>query len=148
MKRALAIAVLGASCAVGPPQPVALDTKSEACSWCRMSVSDARTAGQLVTPSEDPKFFDDIGCLAHYVAGSRDRLKGAVAYVADHRTKEWVRAGAAVYTSVSSFETPMASHLLAHADAGSRDADPDARGGTPRTLADVFGPGGPPGGEP
>ncbi|MFI5183471.1 MAG: nitrous oxide reductase accessory protein NosL [Vicinamibacteria bacterium] len=149
MKRTLAAVTLGivaATCSSSPLAPAALDTRNEACSWCRMAISDARTAGQLVAPSEEPKFFDDIGCLGHYVAGSKTLAKGAVAYVADHRTKAWVRAVMATYTRAASLETPMASHLMAHADAASRDADPDARGGTPLTLADVFGRDGVPGG--
>lgn len=147
MKRALILAaLLAVACASGPPGPAALDTKNETCSWCRMAVSDVRSAGQLVAPSEEPHFFDDIGCLGRYVAASKSLPKGVVAYVADHRTKTWARATAAIYTSVASAETPMGSHLMAHADAASRDADPDAKGGTPRTVAEVFGPGGAPGG--
>lgn len=146
MRRALGLTILSAACASGPPGPAVLDTKNEICSWCRMTISDARSAGQLVAPSEEPKFFDDIGCLARYVAGAGAPSKGAVAYVADHRTRAWVRAGRAIYTRAASLETPMGSHLMAHVDAASRDADPDAKGGTPRTLADVFGPDGPPGG--
>jgi copper chaperone NosL len=111
-----------------------------------MAISEARFAGQIVAPSEEPRFFDDIGCLGHYVAGSKTLPPGAVAYVADHRTKAWVRADGALYTVVASLATPMGSHLIAHADAASRDADPDAKGGSPRTPAEVFGPGGPPGG--
>jgi copper chaperone NosL len=110
-----------------------------------MAISETRFAGQIVAPSEEPRFFDDVGCLGRYVAESKSLPGGAVAYVADHRTKAWVRAGAAVYTHVASLATPMDSHLVAHADAASRDADPDARNGTPRTPLEVFGPGGPPG---
>jgi len=145
MKRALLLTIVLAACASGPPAPAALDTKNESCAWCRMAISEARFAGQIVAPSEEAQFFDDIGCLAHFVAGLKTRTPGAVAYVADHRTRTWVRAGAAVYTEVTSLSTPMGSHLIAHADAASRDADPDAKGGRPRTAAEVFGPGGPPG---
>jgi copper chaperone NosL len=147
MKRALVLAaLLAAACASGPPAPAGLDTKNDTCAWCRMAVSEARFAAQLVAPSEEPRFFDDIGCLAQHLAAQKALPAGAVAYVADHRTRAWVRAGAAVYTNVAALSTPMGSHLLAHADAASRDADADATGGTPRTLAEVFGPGGPPGG--
>jgi len=111
-----------------------------------MAVSDARFAGQIVAPSEEPRFFDDIGCLGHYVQGAPELPKGGVAYVADHRTKSWVRADTAVFTLAPSLATPMDSHLMAHADVASREADPAARGGSPRTAADVFGPKGPPGG--
>ena len=148
MKRALALTFLLAACASGAPAPATLDTKNESCAWCRMAVSDARFAGQIVAPSQEPRFFDDVGCLAHFIAAAKARPSGTVAYVADHRTRTWVRAEAALYTEVASLATPMGSHLIAHAGVASRDADPDAKGGTPRTPAEVFGPGGPPGGAP
>jgi copper chaperone NosL len=111
-----------------------------------MAASDARFAAQLVAPSEEPRFFDDIGCLGGWLAREKTVPTGAVAYVADHRTRAWVRADRAVYTKAEAVETPMGSHLIAHADATSRDADPDARGGRTMSAADVFGPSGPPGG--
>jgi copper chaperone NosL len=110
-----------------------------------MVVSDARFAAQLVAPSEEPRFFDDIGCLHDHLGTPEGKPTGAVAYVADHRTRAWVPAGRAVYTRVPGLATPMGSHLVAHADPASRDADPDARGGTPVTATEVFGPAGPPG---
>jgi len=139
MKRLLAVVALLASCSSGPPAPARLDTRNDACAWCRMAVSDARFAAQMVAPSEEPRFFDDIGCLAHYAAATKPLPRGAVLYVADHRTKAWIRADAAVFTAVASLATPMDSHLIAHADAASRDADPGAKGGTPRTAAELFG---------
>ena len=52
---------------------------------------------------------------------------------------------AALYTEVPTLQTPMASHLVAHADAASRDADPAAAGGRTVAAAAIFGPGGAPG---
>ena len=111
-----------------------------------MAVSDARFASQLVAPGEIPRFFDDLGCLGAYLKGG-SVPRGALVYVADHRTKAWLRAEAAVYTRVPGLATPMSSHLIAHADEASRDADPDARGGSPARIDEVFGPKGPPRGE-
>ena len=143
----LAGVALLAGCASGPPQPAPLDTHDEQCAHCRMAVSDARFAAQLVAPREEPKFFDDVGCLAAYLRAQPGSLpQGSLAFVADHRTKAWVPAGAAVYTRVDGLATPMGSHLVAHADAASRDADPDARGGAAESIADVFGPAGAPDG--
>ena len=110
-----------------------------------MAVSEARFAGQIVAPGELPRFFDDIGCLAGFVKAGRAPA-GAVAFVADHRTREWVRADRALYTRVTSVETPMGSHLVAHADRSSREQDEAARAGVRVTLAEVFGPDGPPSG--
>jgi copper chaperone NosL len=110
-----------------------------------MAVSSAVFASQLVAPGELPRFFDDLGCLAaHLKAGKAPA--GAVAFVADHRTKAWVRADRAVYTRVPGLETPMGSHLIAHVDVASRDQDQDTRAGTPVSAAELFGPVGLPAG--
>jgi copper chaperone NosL len=113
-----------------------------------MAVSDPRFAGQLVAPGEEPRFFDDLGCLGGFLKAQRSLPAASMAYVADHRTKAWLRADRAVYARAAAFETPMGSHLMAHADAASRDADPDAKGAVPVTMAEVFGANGPPRGEP
>ncbi len=139
-----ALALLSAGCARGPVPPASPDTRNDSCSWCRMVVSDLRFAAQLVAPGEEPRFFDDVGCLATFLKAGGAPVKGQIAYVADHRTKEWVRASRAVYTKVAGLQTPMSSFLVAHADAASRDADPDTRNGTAMTVAQVFGPNGVP----
>jgi len=143
---ALFMALLTAACASGPPEPATLDTRSEACASCRMAVSTPAFASQVVAPGELPRFFDDLGCLSEFVRKGLAPA-GAVVYVTDHRTRAWVRADAAVYTRVPGIETPMGSHVIAHADAASRDADADARSGSPVPAAELFGPAGPPTGD-
>jgi len=133
------------ACGGGEPQPSPLDTRNDQCASCRMAVSSAAFASQLVAPGELPLFFDDIGCLADYLKAGKTP-KGATAFVADHRTKAWVRADRAVYTKVPGLETPMGSHVIAHADTASRDQDRDARAGTPLTATELFGASGPPAG--
>jgi copper chaperone NosL len=144
-RAAMLVAMAAASCSGMPPHPESLDTRNEICAFCRMAISDARLASQIVAPSEEPKFFDDIGCLRDHLR-EHHAASGAVAYVADHRTKAWVSAAQAVFTRVPGLETPMASHLLAHADAVSRDRDPDVKGGESVALTDLFGADGPPSG--
>ncbi len=143
--QATALAVVLAACARGVPGPAELDTRHDACGFCRMAVSDPRSAAQLVAPGEEPRFFDDIGCLQGYLASAKSS-RNAVAYVADHRTRAWVRAGRAVYVRNEAVETPMGSHLLAYTNTASRDADPAVVGGRRLSVADVFGAAGPPSG--
>lgn len=139
-KTAFVLMALVLGCTKGPASPAALDPEgNDWCAGCRMVVSDARFAGQLVVPGEEPKFFDDLGCLRRYLADHPGLPEGAVAFVADHRTKQWVPARAATYTRVPELQTPMASHLIAHADAASRDADPVAKTGTPVAAAEFLG---------
>ena len=143
MTRAAALLLLLplAGCAGGAPEPAPLDTRSEACTACRMAVSEARFAAQVVAPGEVPRFFDDLGCLAGYLKAGHATGR-AVVFVADHRTRAWVHGREAVYTRVPALATPMGSHLIAHANVASRDLDPAVREGTPVATSEVFGPGG------
>lgn len=128
----------------GEPRPEDLVKGRDLCATCRMPVSDIRFAGQITAPGELPRFFDDPGCLAEFVKAGDVKEKGAVAWVADHRTGAWVRADRAIYTRVPNLTTPMNHKLVAHDSAASRDSDPDAKGGQGVPLQEVFGPKGPP----
>jgi copper chaperone NosL len=110
-------------------RPVEIAIGEDACAYCRMTVISTRTAAQIVSRSAEPVIFDEIACLRDYLAAT-PAPDDALVLVADHRTGAWVNAGTAIFTRTSE-STPMASGLLAHADAASRDADPAARGGTP-----------------
>jgi copper chaperone NosL len=89
-----------------------------------MVISDARTAGQVVSRDGGPLFFDDLGCMRTWIDRERSRLGADTAvYVADHRTGAWVPAAQAVFVSSSRVETPMGSGLLAYADKASLAAD-------------------------
>ena len=103
-----------------------------------MSVSTQIFAAQVVAPGEEPKFFDDIGCLSAWLRAGASIPAGGRAFVADHRTRAWVPAAAAVYTRVPGLETPMGSGLIAHESTVSRDQDPVARGGGRVALAEVL----------
>ena len=127
--RILVICLVAASCAPGRPKPAALDTRNDLCASCRMPVSAQRFASQVVAPGEDPLFFDDLGCLVSYLDQHPALPGGSVAYVADHRSGDWVAATAAVFTRSPGVATPMGSHLLAHASDESRRNDPAAQGG-------------------
>jgi copper chaperone NosL len=125
------------ACSAGPVAPVAIDPASDACAECRMLISDARLSAQIVARGEEPRLFDEIGCLRRYLKG-HPVARGAAVYVADHRTGSWVAAGTAVYTQTSLRATPMASGILAHADAASRERDAAAAGGELLRLTDIL----------
>lgn len=130
------------ACSPGAQQPARVDTRNDACAHCRMTVSNVRFAAQIVAAGEEPRFFDDIGCLRDFLkAGTVP--KDATAFVADHRTRAWIVAARAVYVRNEAVSTPMGSHLLAFDGLSSRNADPDG-GGTVLAPADVFGKAGPP----
>lgn len=126
--------VLSAGCARGAIQPEPLAVGQEACASCRMTVSQPEFASQLLVEGELPKFFDDLGCLHSYLASTSPGPESAVIFVTDHRTREWVRADAAVYTRAPAVVTPMASHLVAHVAVSSRDADAGLGGTSPVSI--------------
>ncbi len=131
--------LLAVACAAGDATPAPLDTRNETCGFCRMPVSNPKLAAQLVAPGEEPRFFDDLGCLREFLARSAARPPGSAVYVADHRTAEWTLAESAEFSRCGAVETPMGSHLVAHADAASREADPAAGSCTRVAANEIFG---------
>jgi copper chaperone NosL len=139
----LAVALTGTlaalSCAPGPARPVSIDPANDQCASCRMIVSEPRFAAQIVLPGEEPRLFDDLGCLRDSLRSGPPLPPSAVVFVADHRTKAWVPADRAVFALLPAGDTPMASRLVAHEDEASRRADPDAAGATPVSPAAILG---------
>jgi copper chaperone NosL len=103
-----------------------------------MAVSDRRFAAQIVAPREEPRFFDDIGCLRAYLEAQR-LADGSAVFVASYASKSWVPAHAAVYVKHDAIQTPMGSHYVAYADRSERDGSSDARGGVTLSSAELFG---------
>ena len=124
----LLLVVALAGCRVHDVQPADLRVGEEACGTCRMVISDQRFGSQIVAPHEDPRFFDDLGCLSNYLR-SHPLASGAHVYVADHRTRAWVPAERAVFTTAAAARAPMGSSVIAHESTASRDLDPEARDG-------------------
>ena len=132
-----ALLAIGTACSAGVSPPAELDPTNDTCTICRMAVSDRRVAAQVVERGEEPRFFDDIGCLAKFLA-ERGQREAAV-YVADHRTGEWTPAASAVYSRLPRASTPMASGLVAHATQESRAQDAEAGGSVPVEASSVIG---------
>jgi copper chaperone NosL len=140
MRRWIAVACLmTVSCASGGT-PAGISRGQDACAQCRMVIVSQATAAQIVSPGEEPRFFDEIRCLTDYLlqASASSLPADTAIYVADHRSGEWVDAGHAIFTRTA-ITTPMASGVIAHADAASRDADPAAQGGAPMAASEILG---------
>ena len=141
----LAVALVALACAPGAAVPQQPDSRNDLCSSCRMPVSDTSLASQIAAPNEEPRFFDDLRCLRDYLAAESPLPPGAVAYVADHRTRAWVEAKRAVFASVPGLQTPMGSHWAAYADEDSRRADPQAVESSVVPSSEIFAAARPPG---
>ncbi len=115
--RTLAVLALGASLWGCDKLEVAQDPVwgKQACDHCHMLVSDKRFAAQLVTQAGDRLHFDDVGCLAAYVAERHPQIAHAWVRTA---AGSWVDARRAHYAT--GFQTPM-GYGVAAADSGKLD---------------------------
>lgn len=104
-----------AACTVAP-QPLRLGL--DECERCRMTVSDARFAGQLLTRQGRSFTFDSVECLAGYL--NEGRIAEEVlhsAWVMDFsRPDRWLRAEEAVFVLGGELRSPMGVGLTAHHD--------------------------------
>ena len=107
-----------------------------------MVISSRATAAQILSPGEEPRLFDDIGCLTSDIARSAPP-EGSVIVVANHLTGDWLAVDDAVLTEVPGLQTPMGSGVIAHRSAAERDGDPAARGGHPYQMSALPGGGRP-----
>jgi copper chaperone NosL len=136
---ACAVVAAMAGCTSQGAAPAAIDPRNDACAHCRMVVVDGRFAAQIAAPGEEPRFFDDIGCLRSYLEPASGLPPGAIVFVASYPTKAWIPARAAVYLRSDAVDTPMGSHLVAFGDAAERDADPASAGGERLSATGLFG---------
>ena len=89
-----------------------------------MLISSEDGAGQILSPSEDTRFYDDVACLA---ADWQHRSAGARAFVRLHDGK-WIEAGDASFATPATARTAMGSGVMAFATiAEARSSDRDGR---------------------
>ena len=89
-----------------------------------MLISSDTGGGEIVSSTDDTRFYDDISCLASDWRTHRDHATAWVR-VAGGR---WSEAGAASYAQPKGVETPMGSGIVAFAtSAEARAADRSGR---------------------
>lgn len=113
---------------------------TDQCAHCHMTIADPRYAAELVTRTGKVLVFDDIGCLATFLAS------GAMAPAAVHSAwahdyvapGEWARTGDLSFVHSDSFHTPMGSGLVALASREDADSLRAAVGGERLDWAQVL----------
>ncbi len=129
----VAAALLAAACRRGP-RPVAYG--HDTCAYCRMEISDARYAAELVTHTGKVYTFDSIECLVSYYRGlsgaARDEVE--TLWVSDYtRPGTLISATTASYLRTPGPGSPMGRGMLAVANAGAA-APLRARGSPPVVM--------------
>ena len=106
------LALLGA-CG-GSPRP--LVAGEDACDFCRMTVSDTRFGGEVVTAKGRVHTFDSVECLASYVNALPDSTAAAGVWVADYESSAMIPAARAHFVRGGSLHSPMGRDLAAFAE--------------------------------
>lgn len=119
----LVLALTATACGSGEPRPVPLVLDEDACSYCRMAISQREFAAEAVTRSGRAERFDDIGCLLDWRRGW-EVPEGTAFFVVDFDTGEWLDAEDATFLRSRAIPTPMGSGLVAF---GAREAAAAAR---------------------
>jgi copper chaperone NosL len=119
VKRAsVAMAVAVAACA--PPGPQSIADRGRSCDYCRMTISDERFGGQLITRKGKVYAFDAIECLASYYLQNGAAGDGSSLWVADFANPgHWIEAKDALFVRNDAHQSPMGLNLVAF----SADAD-------------------------
>lgn len=110
----MAIPVLLAALAGCSQDPKPIHLHSDECAHCRMMITDARFAAQIVNENGKSIKFDAIECLADYYRTRQQDLSGARLWVSDFNNPgEWIEAGKAVLIKSEEIQSPMGESLLA-----------------------------------
>lgn len=136
MRRALDLLIVLALAAACEPGPRPLVAGVDTCDFCRMTVSDTRFGGEILSAGGRIRTFDAVECLAsfHLDATARDDVRGA--WVADFETTRLVPVDSAVFVSGGSIASPMGRSLVAFAPEHARAAA--GYGGRVLTWTDVL----------
>lgn len=86
----------------------------DVCTSCKMAISQARYAAQVVDKDGNAYKFDDIGCLLRYL-GEHNLAQHRI-YVMDYESQQWLPAETAAFVKSEAVESPMASGLAAFRD--------------------------------
>ncbi len=110
----LLLALLGLAAACEPPSDRALEPVwgKQPCGHCAMLLQDRGAAAELVTPSGERVYFDDVGCMISWL----DERKSAPAHawVRGPGGRGWVEARATLYAPGA--RTPMDFGFVAAVD--------------------------------
>lgn len=113
--------LLFSSCQSGP-EPVA--PGKDACAYCKMTFSDLRFGGELVTNKGKVLKFDDIHCLLAYVKeGKLERSAIGKIYLMDYAHQgNWIPAENSFLLQSEELHSPMGGNLAAFSSEAERGA--------------------------
>ena len=123
----VAVALLAAACsakAAGPPEIV---VDASACSHCGMLISEPVYAAAYQARRQEPRVFDEIGCMLDAVRS--ETASPIHIWVQDAAGAGWLDADEAIFVASPRIKTPMNGGVLAYAEAAPAAKAAAAHGG-------------------
>jgi copper chaperone NosL len=123
----VAFPLLAAACgakAMGPPEIVVDRT---ACSHCGMFVSEPIFAAAYQLRGNDPRVFDDIGCMLNALRA--ETVSPINVWVRDAAGAGWIDAGEATFVASPNVRTPMNGGFIAYAEVTAAETAATTSGG-------------------
>lgn len=112
LARVSLVVLVFAGCQKGAIEPVAL-VPEDMCSFCRMSISEKRYAGELIDNEGQAFKFDDLICMTRFTREKSDQGSVAARFVMDFDAKTWVKAEDAHYVQSNEIKSPMSGGIVA-----------------------------------
>lgn len=102
----ICFAPLFTACTHGELVPAQINFNEDACNLCRMAVSQRDFAAQAVVAGQNPRFYDDIGCL---ILDLNNLLTGVprALYVSEFGSGEWLDVETAFFAFSNTIQSPM-----------------------------------------
>jgi copper chaperone NosL len=143
LKRLWAALFIGAlwmaGCGATKFEPVEIAAE-DVCAFCKMAISEKQYAAEFINRDGDVFKFDDIGCMANYVA-ERKIEDIAAYYVVDFDSKQWLKAEEANFVISPKFHTPMGGGIVAFKDGSRAETAATANQGRQVSFAEALGAG-------
>lgn len=115
------------SCSSGP-RPVKAGT--DACTFCKMTVTDDRFAAELVTSTGKIFVFDDLNCLKGYQKEHTGKNEQGTIYVVNYADHQMIPAAQAFYVKSEQLHSPMGSNTVACRNSSEASALQQSKSGT------------------
>ena len=133
----LLIALWLAGCGKPKFEPVEIAAE-DMCAFCKMAISEKQYAAEFLNRDGDVFKYDEIGCMASYVAEKKVGDSVAAFYVVDFHSKRWLKAEEADFIISPNFHTPMGGGMVAFKDRSRAEAAAAANQGRLISFAEAL----------
>jgi copper chaperone NosL len=101
------------SCSVTEPEPIQINKDN--CAFCKMTISDARFAAELITEKGRVYKYDDLLCMKHYLSENTQTPYRSIWVGNFNKPEELLNAEQAYYISSDQIKSPMRGDIAAFA---------------------------------